>query len=143
MKIARVLMLLLACVSLISAEPRQDNVAQKLVGAWRLVSVEGTDPALTMRVVTALKKALGTKNVVEIEPVMGSEDFGVLGLEGHQIPTMMFRVGAIDADRIAKSNQTGVPLPSMHSSLFWPAPEPTIRTGVAAMTTAALDLMGK
>ena len=101
------------------------------------------DPALTMRVVTALKKALGTKNVVEIEPVMGSEDFGVLGLEGHQIPTMMFRVGAIDADRIAKSNQTGVPLPSMHSSLFWPAPEPTIRTGVAAMTTAALDLMGK
>jgi Lipocalin-like domain len=44
MKKARVLMLLLACVSLISAESRQDNVAQKLVGAWRLVSVEGTDP---------------------------------------------------------------------------------------------------
>jgi hypothetical protein len=40
----RVLLLLLACVSLLSAEPRQDKVAQKLVGAWRLVSVEGTDP---------------------------------------------------------------------------------------------------
>lgn len=44
MKKARVLLLFLACVSLISAEPRQDNVAQKLAGAWRLVSVEGTDP---------------------------------------------------------------------------------------------------
>ena len=37
-------MLLVACVSLISAGRRQDNVAQKLVGAWRLVSVVGTDP---------------------------------------------------------------------------------------------------
>src|SRR5580698_8044070 len=44
MKKARALLLLLACVSLISAQPRQDNVAQKLVGAWRLVSVEGSDP---------------------------------------------------------------------------------------------------
>jgi hypothetical protein len=44
MKKVRILMLLLACVSLLSAQPRRDNVAQKLVGAWRLVSVEGTDP---------------------------------------------------------------------------------------------------
>jgi hypothetical protein len=44
MKNARVLLLLLACVSLISAQPRQDNVAERLAGAWRLVSVEGTDP---------------------------------------------------------------------------------------------------
>ena len=43
MKKVRVLMLLLACVSLLSAQPRRDNVAQKLVGAWRLVSVEVTD----------------------------------------------------------------------------------------------------
>jgi hippurate hydrolase len=54
---------------------------------------------------------------------------------------MMFRVGAIDAERIAKSKETGVPLPSTHSSLFWPAPEPTIRGGVVAMTAAVLDLM--
>lgn len=44
MKKALVLMLVLGCVCLISAEPRQDNVGQKLVGAWRLVSVVGTDP---------------------------------------------------------------------------------------------------
>jgi predicted dienelactone hydrolase len=72
---------------------------------------------------------------------MGSEDFGQLGLEGHQIPTMMFRVGAIDAQRIAVSQQTGVPLPSLHSALFWPVPDTTIRTGVRAMTAAVLELM--
>jgi hippurate hydrolase len=99
------------------------------------------DPALTTRVAAVMKQALGADKVVELEPVMGSEDFGQFGLEGHQIPTMMFRVGAIDAERIAKSQQTGVPLPSLHSSLFWPVPEPTIRTGVKAMTVAVLELM--
>ena len=39
----RILILLLWCVSMWSAEPRQDKAAKKLVGAWRLVSVEGTD----------------------------------------------------------------------------------------------------
>jgi len=43
MKKCCVLLLILSCVSLFSAEPRQNDVAQKLVGAWRLVSVEGTD----------------------------------------------------------------------------------------------------
>ncbi len=99
------------------------------------------DPGLTARIAAAMKTALGADNVVALEPVMGSEDFGQLGLEGHQIPTMMFRVGAIDAERIAKSKQTGVPLPSLHSSLFWPVPEPTIRTGVRAMSAAVLELM--
>ncbi len=44
MKRARVLLLLLAYVSFTSAQSPQDNVAQRLVGAWRLVSAEGTDP---------------------------------------------------------------------------------------------------
>lgn len=99
------------------------------------------NPALTTRVVKAMKAALAADDITEIQPVMGSEDFGELGLEGHQIPTMMFRVGAIDAERIAKSKETGVPLPATHSSLFWPAPEATMRGGVVAMTAALLDLM--
>jgi hippurate hydrolase len=101
------------------------------------------DPALTAREAAALKKGLGAGSVIEEPPVMGSEDFGQFGLEGHQIPTLMLRVGAIDADRIAASQKTGTPLPSLHSSLFWPAPEPTIRTGVKAMTLAVMELMKK
>jgi amidohydrolase len=101
------------------------------------------DPALTAREAAALRKGLGADNVVEDPPVMGSEDFGQFGLEGHQIPTLMLRVGAIDADRIVNSKKTGTPLPSLHSSLFWPVPEPTIRTGVKAMTLAVMELMKK
>jgi hippurate hydrolase len=99
------------------------------------------DPALTAREAAALKKGLGAENVIEEAPVMGSEDFGQFGLEGHQIPTLMLRVGAIDRARIAASQKTGTPLPSLHSSLFWPVPEPTIRTGVKAMTLAVMELM--
>lgn len=101
------------------------------------------DPALTAREAAALKKGFGAENVIEEPSVMGSEDFGQFGLEGHQIPTLMLRVGAIDADRIATSQKTGTPLPSLHSSLFWPVPEPTIRTGVKAMTLAVMELMKK
>jgi hypothetical protein len=43
MKKARVLLFLLACVSWLSAQPPQHNVDHRLVGAWRLTSVEGTD----------------------------------------------------------------------------------------------------
>ena len=43
MKKARVPLFLLACVSLLSAQPPQHKVDQRLVGAWRLASVEGTD----------------------------------------------------------------------------------------------------
>ena len=101
------------------------------------------DPALTAREAAALKKGLGAENVIEEPSVMGSEDFGQFGLEGHQIPTLLLRVGAIDRERIVASQKTGTPLPSLHSSLFWPVPEPTIRTGVKAMALAVMDLMKK
>ena len=99
------------------------------------------DPALTERETAALKRTFGADKVVERPPAMGSEDFGQFGLEGHKIPTFMFTVGAIDRERIANSEKTGVPLPSLHSSLFWPVPEPTIQTAVKAMSVAVLELM--
>jgi amidohydrolase len=99
------------------------------------------DPALTERVVGALQRSLGSENVVEGPREMVSEDFGRFGLDDRQIPVCMLRIGAIDPARIARSKESGTPLPSLHSSLFWPAPEPTIRTGVKALTVAVLDLM--
>jgi amidohydrolase len=102
------------------------------------------DPALTARVVSAIQRAIGSDNVVERGPAMASEDFGYLGLENHQIPTMMFSLGAIDRERIAASHNPGAaPLPSLHSGLFYPAPEPTLRAGVTAMSAAVLDILKK
>jgi hippurate hydrolase len=55
----------------------------------------------------------------------------------------MFWLGAVEPERVAESQRSGKPLPSLHSSLFRPVPEPTIKTGVTAMTAAVLDLVGK
>lgn len=101
------------------------------------------NPELTERLAKVFVSALGADNVVQTQPVMGAEDFGHYGLENHQIPTTIFWLGAVDPALIARSKQTGVPLPSLHSSRFAPVPDSTIRTGVKAMTSAVLDLMKK
>jgi amidohydrolase len=100
------------------------------------------DPALTERLAGVFVKALGQENVVKSAPIMGSEDFGYFSLD-HQIPTSMFWLGAVDPAKVKQSKETGTPLPSLHSALFAPVPEPTLRTGVKAMTSAVLELMKK
>jgi amidohydrolase len=101
------------------------------------------DPDLTRRARAAISAWLGADNVRTIDPEMGGEDFGRFSLPGRKIPTSMFRVGAVDPAKYAESQRTGAPLPSLHSSKFAPLPEPTIKTGVTALTATALDLLQK
>ncbi len=100
------------------------------------------DPQLTERITNAIGRAIGADNVIKSSPLMASEDFGRLSLD-HQIPAFMFWLGAIEPSRVAASRKSGKPLPSLHSSLFEPLPEPTLRTGIKAMTTAVMELMKK
>jgi len=99
------------------------------------------DPALTGRVRAALVGALGATNVFDEEPIMGAEDFGVFGLPGHKIPTVMFWLGAMNPAKLAEAQKTGSFLPGPHTSRFEPVPEPTLRTGVFAMTSVAIALL--
>src|SRR5213592_3033133 len=103
------------------------------------------NPELTKRLVAVWKKALGDQNVEMVDPTMGGEDFSEYSLlPDHSIPAVNFHVGAVDPAKIAESKKPGAPpLPTLHSSKFAPVPEPTIRTGMVAMTAAALDLMKK
>jgi len=109
-----------------------------IVEVVRAESAESTynDPALTERLARALKAGMGATNVVQIDPLMVSEDFGRFGLD-RQIPICMINVGAVDPAKIA----SGARLPSLHSSEFAPVPEPTIRGGVKAMTLSVLELL--
>jgi len=100
------------------------------------------DPQLTERIAGAVGRAIGQDNVIKVPPLMASEDFGQLSLD-HQIPSCMLWLGAIEPSRVEASRKSGKPLPSLHSSLFEPLPEPTLRTGVKAMTAAVLELMKK
>jgi hippurate hydrolase len=98
------------------------------------------EPQLTERLAAVFRKALGDDNVVKIPSAMASEDFGYLSLD-QTIPAVQFWLGAVDPAKVKQSKETGVPLPSLHSALFAPLPEPTLRTGVKAMTSAVLELM--
>jgi amidohydrolase len=100
------------------------------------------DPKLTERLARTLENSLGANNVVERPPIMASEDFGRYSLD-QKIPSLLLWLGAIEPAKVEESRKTGKPLPSLHSSLFAPLPEPTLRTGVKAMTAAVLELMKK
>jgi hippurate hydrolase len=100
------------------------------------------DPQFTERLARVFEKALGPENVLKVAPVMGAEDFGRFSLD-QQIPSSLFWLGTVDPAKVEESQRTGKPLPSLHSSLFSPVPEPTLRGGVKAMTAAVLDLMKK
>ena len=99
------------------------------------------DPALTRRISAALARTLGSSNVEEGESTMGAEDFSEFGRAG--IPSLQYNVGAVNPAKYETSKKDGTPLPSLHSSEFAPDREPTIRTGVASLTAAALELLGK
>jgi hippurate hydrolase len=119
----------------------EDRAPIVKVSETESVPVTYNDPKLAGRLKGALADALGEGNVMEPRPEMGSEDFGLLGLEGRQIPVVMLRLGAADPRELAESLRTGKPMPSLHSSLFYPQIDPALRTGMVAMTACALDLM--
>jgi len=100
------------------------------------------DPALTERLGNALRRTLGSTNVVASEPVMGSEDFGVFG-RAAGVPSVMLRVGAAEPGAFAKAKAAGTTVPGPHNAGFAPDREPTIRAGVAAFTLSVLELLGR
>lgn len=99
------------------------------------------DPDLVDRIVGVFRRTFGDDRVVEVEPVMGGEDFSLYGLQQRKVPIFMFRVGAVDPRKYADYHDSDRPLPSLHSSEFLPLAEPAIRTGVTAMTSAVLELL--
>ncbi len=101
------------------------------------------DPKLAERLRGAFQASLGAANVTESKPMMVSEDFGLFGLSGHQIPSVIFQLGAVSAQQIEDSRRTGNPLPSLHSSVFYPQVEPALRAGIVATTSAVLELLKK
>jgi len=120
-----------------------DELAPIVISTDAFLNSTYNDPELTERLTGVLRNALGPENVIENPPIMGSEDFGLFGLDDRQIPTCMFFLGASDPVKVELNRKDGTPLPALHSPLFAPIPEPTIRTGVKAMTSAVLELLKK
>jgi amidohydrolase len=131
---------------LLAAIRRKSSAAATSAGAPEpVIEVsEGTpalfnDPELTTRVVEAIKKAIGEAHVTEAEPSMGGEDFSQYGLAG--VPVCMFKLGAVDQKRLNEFKTRDGPPPSLHSPLYYPDAEASLRVGVPAMVAAALELL--
>ncbi|HEX7827027.1 MAG TPA: amidohydrolase [Mycobacterium sp.] len=74
------------------------------------------------------------------EPRAASEDVGIYGAT-LGIPTAFWLWGGTDPEVLKQAAETAKPVPGNHSPLFAPLVEPTLTTGVEALTVAALDVL--
>jgi hippurate hydrolase len=108
-----------------------------------IMITEGTkavinDPGVVATAEKVLKAAFGDK-FRPVPPVTPSEDYSEFVNSG--VPSMFFRIGVHEPERVASAPEgEGPQLPGNHSPLFAPVPEPTIKTGVEAMTLAVLSV---
>ena len=98
------------------------------------------DPALTERTGAVFRQAFGDAAIAKPDYITASEDYSRYAMPGVQ--SLFFEIGVYDPARVAAAETGGEPLPFNHSPFYAPVPEPTIRTGVKAMTLAVLDVLG-
>lgn len=101
------------------------------------------DDALIARARKVFEEHLGAENVLTTEALMIGEDFSQYGLQERPIPITMFFLGAGDAAQLEKARKENLEIPGLHSPYFAPIPEPTIKTGVKAMSLLAMDILKK
>lgn len=98
---------------------------------------------LTKRIISVFSKTFGKDKIMEMPLYMFGEDFSRFGMQEVKVPILMFWLGAADPAHVKAAKQKGEQLPSLHSPLFAPLPEPAIKTGVQAMVVAAFELFNK
>jgi hippurate hydrolase len=100
------------------------------------LAVVNTD-AVVRRTEAIFQGAFGAANVRRTPPGTASEDFSVYINEG--VPAFFFSIGGNDRSVLAEAMKPGgKPMPVNHSPFFAPVPEPSIKTGVQAMTLAVM-----
>lgn len=99
------------------------------------------DQDVTRLTATVLKQAFGARATEQMAVTPASDDFSEYLRAG--VPGTLVTLGATDPKVIAAAAAGGPPVPGNHSPLFAPVPEPTIKTGVEAMTLMVMNLMPK
>jgi hippurate hydrolase len=110
-----------------------------LIEKYESTSAVYNDPVLTKHLAETLEGVLGKGTVVTEEPIMTSEDYSYFVEQG--IPSFYFTLGVADPQKLAEAKSAGGQLPSNHSPLFAPVPEPSIKTGITAEVTILRDLL--
>jgi len=97
------------------------------------------DAAITDKAAKVFQAAFGDKAVAQTAPSPASEDYSEFIIAG--VPSLFFGIGGADPALVAAAAAGGKPVPVNHSPYFAPVPEPTIRTGVEAMSLALFNAM--
>src|SRR6266853_1279210 len=110
-----------------------------LVEKYESTSAVYNDTGLTHHLAGTLEGVLGKGNVVTEDPIMTSEDYSFFVESG--VPSFYFTVGVADPQKLAEAKAAGKQLPSNHSPLFAPVPEPSLKTGMTAEVAILRDLL--
>jgi amidohydrolase len=110
-----------------------------LVEKYESTSAVYNDPVLTQHLAATLESVLGKGTVVTEDPIMTSEDYSYF--VGQGVPSFYFTLGVADPQKLADAKSAGKQLPSNHSPLFAPVPEPSLKTGMTAEVTILRDLL--
>ncbi|TVS99858.1 amidohydrolase [Amycolatopsis bartoniae] len=101
------------------------------------------DDAANERLTSVFRRVVGAEHVLEAPLVTGSEDFSEFG-RAAGVPSVFWLVGGLDPETVLTAITAGrfeQDVPSNHSSLFAPVPDPTVRAGVETLVAAALEYL--
>ena len=99
---------------------------------------------LAERVRGAITSGMGDDILFETKPSgMGAEDFAYFVQTEDKVPGAYFMVGGTSTADLDAAEDGGPPIPSHHSPFFRIEPEPSVKSGVQAMTLAVLELLGE
>ncbi len=102
------------------------------------------DVELAHRIRAAFVRELGENQLFDEErDGMGAEDFAYFVQTEHKVPGVYFVVGGTPQADLDAEAAGGPPVPSHHSPFFKIDPEPSVTSGIYAMTVAVLELLGK
>jgi hippurate hydrolase len=132
---------LIAAVERIAKAEAQAANAPRAPAITRQRTAEAliNDPALTARVSAALVRELGIDRVREAQREMIGEDFTEWSIAG--VPSLTLRIGAVARAKFDAAEKGGAPLPSLHSAVFAPDLEPTLKSAIAAEVVALRELL--
>ncbi|CAM3733583.1 hypothetical protein POHY109586_21390 [Polaromonas hydrogenivorans] len=100
------------------------------------------DAAIVNRNEAILKAAFDPAKVKRMPPASPTDDFAEFVSAG--VPSMFFFIGVLDPKDVEASRQPGgKPVPINHSPYFAPVAEPSLKTGIKAMSLAVLGAMQK
>ena len=69
---------------------------------------------------------------------MTSEDFGQYWIIG-KVPSALLHIGAVNAEKFAEIQKTGIPGPAPHSPEWAPDREPTLKGAIRAEVTELIQ----